>query len=68
VDELEKALVPGHLFLQSPAMRPQPGMQQRPEAFEGVGMHLMKAILIPGMLSNCIVGRFLLKAQLDKPA
>src|SRR4051794_4407792 len=53
VDELEEAEVGGQLLLRDAPVRPQPGTQQRPEAFGRVDVHLAEpvAVLVAGVLA-----------------
>ena len=46
VDELEEPEIQRQSFLGNAAMRAQPGPQQRPEAFNGVDMNLVKAVTV----------------------
>src|SRR3954453_3340392 len=53
VHELEEAEVGGQLLLRDAPVRPQPGTQQRPEAFGRVDVHLAEpvAVLVAGVLA-----------------
>src|SRR3954467_690557 len=46
VHELEEAEVERQLVLRDAAMRAQPGAQQRPEALDGVDVHLAAAVAV----------------------
>src|ERR671933_1539860 len=46
VHELEEAEVERQLVLRDAAVRAQPGAQQRPEALDGVDVHLAEAITV----------------------
>src|ERR671914_1414913 len=46
VHELEKAEVERQLVLRDAAVRAQPGAQQRPEALDGVDVHLAEAVAV----------------------
>src|SRR3954468_4004580 len=53
VDELEEAEMGGQLLLRDAPVRPQPGTQQRPEAFGRVDVDLAEAVavLVAGVLA-----------------
>src|SRR3954454_9159495 len=50
-------------------MRPQPGSQQRPEAFEGVDVDLAEpiAILVPGVFASTMTDGLVAVAETRKP-
>src|SRR3954471_9547016 len=50
-------------------MRPQPGSQQRPEAFEGVDVDLAEpiAILVPGVFASTMTDGLVAVAEIRKP-
>ncbi len=64
MNELKESQIKGELLLRNPAMGTQPGTEERPNPFNGVGMHLMKAvtILATGKLLAGMVDRFMVKA------
>src|SRR3982751_3514440 len=53
VNELEEPEIERQLFLRDAAVRPQPGSQERPEAFHGVDVDLAEpvAVLVPGVFA-----------------
>src|SRR3954462_1433755 len=53
VDELEEAEIGGELLLRDAPVGPEPGAQQRPEAFGRVDVHLAEAVavLVAGVLA-----------------
>src|SRR5919205_127362 len=62
VHDLEEAEIERQLVLRETAVRPQPGAQQRPEAFERVDVHisepvavLVACILTPGMADHFVL-------------
>ena len=59
VDKLEKAEVPGQLFLRNTTVQEQPVAQEGPKAFRRVDMHFMKtvAVLIAGILTEGMITR-----------
>jgi hypothetical protein len=50
-------------------MRPQPGSQQRPESFEGVDVHFVKAvaIVVAGVFSMRVADAVMLIAPFGQP-
>jgi len=50
-------------------MRPQPGSQQRPEAFDGVDVDLAEpiAILVPGVFASTMTDGLVAVAETRKP-
>jgi hypothetical protein len=50
-------------------MRPQPGSQQRPEAFDGVNVDLAEpiAILVPGVFASTMTDGLVAVAETRKP-
>ncbi len=54
--ELKETQVERQFFLRDPAMGPQPGAQQRPEAFGGVDVDLMEAItiIVAGIFASAV--------------
>src|SRR5919205_4276454 len=52
VHDLEEAEIERQLVLRDTAVRPQPGAQQRPEAFERVDVHLAEPVAV---LVACIL-------------
>src|SRR3954468_24719959 len=64
VHELEEAEVKRQLVLRKTAVRPQPGAQQRPEAFDGVDVHLAEpvAVFVARILGPGMADRFVLIA------
>ncbi len=59
VHELEEAEVEGQLVLRDTPVRAQPGAQQRPEALDGVDMHLAEAVavLVAGIFAAGVADR-----------
>ena len=59
VDELEEAEIGGQIFLRDAPMWPQPGAQQRPEAFEGIDVNFAEAvtILVAGIVALSVADR-----------
>jgi len=56
VNELEEAEVERKTLLGDAAVRPEPGAQQGPEAFEGVDVNLVEAVavFIAGLLPSAV--------------
>ncbi len=48
-------------------MRPQPGPQQRPESFDGVDVHFVKAIVVAGLLSMRVAHAVMFIAPFGQP-
>ena len=57
MDELEEGKIVGQLLLRDAPVRPQPGAQQRPNAFHGVDVDFAEAItiLVSGILAPAMV-------------
>jgi hypothetical protein len=61
VHELEEAEVERQLVLRDAAVRAQPGAQQRPEALDGVDVHLAEAVavliarILAAPVADCLV-------------
>src|SRR3954452_9789832 len=70
VDELEEAEIGGQLFLRDAPVRPQPGAQQRPQAFGRVDVDLAEAvaIVVPGILAPSVTDRLVPVAPVLQPA
>src|SRR4051795_2313002 len=64
VHELEEAEIERQLVLRDAAVRAQPGAQQRPEALNGIDVHLAEAVavLIARILAAPVADRLLLVA------
>src|SRR4051794_10186053 len=72
VDELAEAEIDGQLLPRDAPVRPQPGTQQRPEAFGGVDVDLAEAVavlvarvLAPGVAHGLVPVAPLLQAGVD---
>src|SRR3954469_8406056 len=70
VHELEEAEVKRQLLLREPPVRPQPGAQQGPEAFDGVDVHLAEAVavLVAGVFTLSVADALVLVAQGASPS
>src|SRR3954469_12027350 len=64
VHELEEAEVKRQLLLRKTPVRPQPGAQQGPEAFDGVDVHLAEAVavLVAGVFAAPVADALVLVA------
>ena len=70
VNELEEAEVARKTLLGDAAVRPEPGAQQGPEAFDGVDVNLVEAVavFIAGLLPSAVADGLVLVAPLSQAA
>jgi hypothetical protein len=70
VNELEEAEVERKTLLGDAAVRPQPGAQQGPEAFDGVDVNLVEAVavFIAGLLPSAVADGLVIVAPLRQAA
>ena len=69
MDELEESEVDRELLLGNASVRPEPGTQERPEAFHGVDVDLTVAVavLVPSVLTPAMADRIMFVAPGQKP-
>src|SRR4051794_29679008 len=69
VNELEEPEIERQVFLRDAAVRPQPGSQERPEAFHGGDVDLAEpvAVLVPGVFAATMADGLVAVAETRKP-